>query len=1219
MKSLFHKTHKFTVAAFFVLIATVSFAQPANDNCANAIALNNIGTACVNGDNTLATVESFEAGTGAAGLGCWATAPDNTVWYTFTPPATANYTIGTASTNADTQLKLLSGTCGSFTSVACSEDAVGLAAEVTAPLTVGVTYYVQIDFFDLPGAFCVDIDSTTIATPPPGSVSNDCPYGAIDITPEINLIDPLTNPFDCYPQTYASGTSTPTATQVVGGDGVACDVNNTDYRDRWFRFTVTATTPDVWIDVYGGIDYVSALYSGTPSGPCGGPISGLSYIDCSDGVDPGGARDKGAGTTPVRPRISCNGLAPGTYWYRVWEWGGGAPALDNFRLCIEAGAPIGVTSDRCPDNPNIGITCGQPNTDVNETYALHSNAGTEGNASNTVVNEPQVAAGASGDLREPCGVGNWLTTLAYANNVINNTAIYAFDINTVGCDAIVKITFDNMDYGGIPGNVAQMQVMNNVCGGGTSATMTATTDQACLEMRPGLNSPLPNGRYYIVVDGQDGQLIQYDLSLEITHQGAGCLTSSTQPEQPIGMGATRCGPGTVTLSATGCSGGTLNWYSQPDGGTSLGTGGSFTTPSISVSTPFYVGCTIGSCEGPRTLVYATVQQGSTLTNTTPTTTCDASNANYVVTFDVNGGNGSGFNFTENSPGVGGQFNGITFTSNPIPTGATFDYDITESSGGCGAPLNVTGLVNCLCLSDAGAMDQTEIVTCGNGSATATHDATNMFKDNNDTLGFVLHDNNSNILGTLLGTNNNPVFSFNTGTMTYGTLYYISAIVGDDDGTGQVDLNDPCLSVAPGTPCRWYAKPITQASAIDPDVCEGEDIQLQATTFGNSSYTWVGPNAYSSSQQNPTITNSTLNMGGTYTVTALENGCQSSSSVEITVSPTPNAQIAAQPSGPFCEDGVIETFTGSPAGGTWSGNGITDQNAGTWDPSLAGTGTHTISYSVPGGQCPAVGTRDIVVNATPNVVFNAVPTSGCSPLNVRFYNGTLNTNSVIWDFGDGQTNNAASSVDSVDHTYQGGTYDVSLTVEANGCSNSTTLTNYINVTQTPAASFNSVNTDGGQFVFENTSTGGQIFNWDFGTGDVSSDESPNYDYGDQTGSFTVTLVASTPSGCSRSISSVITIEEDLIFFVPNAFTPNADQNNNYFEPVMTSGFEADSYEFTVFNRWGELVFQSNDIEVGWDGTYQNRVAPTGIYTWIITFTDAVTDKKYRYDGSMNLLR
>ncbi|CAN0179700.1 unnamed protein product, partial [Chrysoparadoxa australica] len=101
--------------------------------------------------------------------------------------------------------------------------------------------------------------------------------------------------------------------------------------------------------------------------------------------DQGGARDKGAGTTPVRPRISCNGLAPGTYWYRVWEWGGGAPALDNFRLCLEAGAPIGVTSDRCPDDVNIGITCGQPNTDVNETYVLHSNAGTEGNASNTVV------------------------------------------------------------------------------------------------------------------------------------------------------------------------------------------------------------------------------------------------------------------------------------------------------------------------------------------------------------------------------------------------------------------------------------------------------------------------------------------------------------------------------------------------------------------------------------------------------------------------------------------------------------------------------------------------------------------------------------------------------------------------------------------------------------------------------------------------------------------
>jgi hypothetical protein len=95
--------NKFALSAIYtLLLCAFSFAQPANDNCANAISINNniITTGpCLTGSNLLATIETFEAGTGPAGLACWVTAPDNTVWYTFTPPNTASYSIETTRRN----------------------------------------------------------------------------------------------------------------------------------------------------------------------------------------------------------------------------------------------------------------------------------------------------------------------------------------------------------------------------------------------------------------------------------------------------------------------------------------------------------------------------------------------------------------------------------------------------------------------------------------------------------------------------------------------------------------------------------------------------------------------------------------------------------------------------------------------------------------------------------------------------------------------------------------------------------------------------------------------------------------------------------------------------------------------------------------------------------------------------------------------------------------
>ena len=124
-----------------------------------------------------------------------------------------------------------------------------------------------------------------------------------------------------------------TPTEIENDGIITCDATNLPpvgpgtYYDRWYKFDVTATTPPfglmgiTWVQVpYWSL----ALYSGSPSGSCDSPISGMTFMDCSSGTEPGGDRDMGKSSTPVSGRLNCNNLAPGTYYIprmaMGWRW-----------------------------------------------------------------------------------------------------------------------------------------------------------------------------------------------------------------------------------------------------------------------------------------------------------------------------------------------------------------------------------------------------------------------------------------------------------------------------------------------------------------------------------------------------------------------------------------------------------------------------------------------------------------------------------------------------------------------------------------------------------------------------------------------------------------------------------------------------------------------------------------------------------------------------------
>jgi trimeric autotransporter adhesin len=335
-----------------------------------------------------------------------------------------------------------------------------------------------------------------------------------------------------------------------------------------------------------------------------------------------------------------------------------------------------------------------------------------------------------------------------------------------------------------------------------------------------------------------------------------------------------------------------------------------------------------------------------------------------------------------------------------------------------------------------------------------------------------------------------------------------------------------------------------------------------------------------------------------------------------------APVTIDPAGPYCSNDDAELMAVSEPNGVWSGDGITDPATGSFDPSAAGPGTHTITYT-PAPGCSSPNSMDIVVNPVPVADFDGMDLEGCVPLEATIWALNMPANSnIVWDFGDGTV---SSENDTMTHTYTvAGDYTVMLTITAGGCSNSLTQSAYVNVTPGADPGFDIVpgavaTVTDPTFVFINDSDNANTYVWTFGDDSGSTEEHPTHTYPQEPGSYTVTLTASTNGECAASVTKNVTIREDLIFYVPNAFTPDGDEYNNVFQPVFHSGYDAYSFTMFIFDRWGEVLFETHDVNKGWDGTYNGKQAKEGVYTWAISFKLYGTDEKAEYNGSVTKIR
>lgn len=408
-------------------------------------------------------------------------------------------------------------------------------------------------------------------------------------------------------------------------------------------------------------------------------------------------------------------------------------------------------------------------------------------------------------------------------------------------------------------------------------------------------------------------------------------------------------------------------------------------------------------------------------------------------------------------------------------------------------------------------------------------------------------------------------------------------------------------------------PTLSLSTLSDTLCFGDTTVIAVT--GEAEYTWTStpddPGLMGQEHhQSITVSPDTTTV---YTLTGNVAGyhCPATLHQKVTITPQLFATFNT-PSAEVCQGNPLTlSYTGNAdnlAGFNfeWSQQGtLTGNGTGPYTFVFDSTGLQSISLTVSEAGCSSNPySQSITVHPTPKTEFSSDVTEDCQPLTVQFSDLSSNLSSQTsynWNFGTGDQSNEKNP----SHTFsQSGSYTVSLKVTNDAmCYNTKTYTDYIKVHDVPTADFtpNPQQTvlEEANIAFTNHSTGNESFSslWSFGDGDSSSLANPTHTY-TATGTYEVLLHVSSAFGCANDITKEVLIQPDFAAYAPNSFTPNGDGLNDKFE---IKGVGLKKFKLQIFSRWGELLFESDNIENQWDGTYKGKLVPRGTYVYHVYYT------------------
>lgn len=276
------------------------------------------------------------------------------------------------------------------------------------------------------------------------------------------------------------------------------------------------------------------------------------------------------------------------------------------------------------------------------------------------------------------------------------------------------------------------------------------------------------------------------------------------------------------------------------------------------------------------------------------------------------------------------------------------------------------------------------------------------------------------------------------------------------------------------------------------------------------------------------------------------------------------------------------------------------------------------------QCNSMDTSSVIINVFPMPELNitADKYEGCIPLTVSFHETSPNAGQTyVWDFDDINENNLSLTKNPVHVFTTPGSYDVSLTITSiNGCKADTTFTNFIIAHPLPEARFIYSPTVPNILEpivnFTNMSSGNTGNYWLFGDGESSLATDSEHAY-KAVGSYMATLIVTTDKGCKDTLAQIVSIQDCLTFYAPNYFSPDGDGINDVFK-VFGYGMDNNNFNLFIYDRWGELIFTSNDIERGWDGNVGSKMSQSGTYIWLVNFKKKSSESVSKY-GAVNLIR
>ena len=228
------------------------------------------------------------------------------------------------------------------------------------------------------------------------------------------------------------------------------------------------------------------------------------------------------------------------------------------------------------------------------------------------------------------------------------------------------------------------------------------------------------------------------------------------------------------------------------------------------------------------------------------------------------------------------------------------------------------------------------------------------------------------------------------------------------------------------------------------------------------------------------------------------------------------------------------------------------------------------------------------------------------------------NKWSWDLGNNTTANILSPTTKYSSA---GNYNIQATATSNnGCTYTYNFDGGVEISPNPELGFDYKRISWGfeETILEfeaNSSIQPSTYTWNFGNGANSTNAVEKVNYKDA-GYYNVSLVATSDKGCKGSVTRSVLIVPPFDAYVPSSFTPNNDGINDYFgmEGVEFIG----SFEMGIFNRWGQEIFHSLDLNNQWDGRYNNTPMPGGMYTFAITITDA-EGRPYEINGTIQLIR